>query len=167
MSVLYTEEQLEFKKLMADFMRKEVEPYKNKWDEEGHFPLETYKKAFELGLHTLEIPEELGGAGLDHTTMAMIYEEAGYWDAGFGMTLLTSTVQPLKAAVMYGTREQQQMVADIIMNGGRRTAAPTPPPSSPHTGARETSTSSTVPNALPRWAPTPTSTWYLPPGIRH
>jgi len=115
---IYTEEQLEFKKLMADFMRKEVEPFKAKWDEEGYFPVETYKKAFELGLHTLEIPEEYGGAALDHQTMAMMYEEAGYWDAGFGMSMLTSAVQPLKAVVMFGTEEQKQMVADIIVNGG-------------------------------------------------
>lgn len=118
MSYAYTEEQLGFRDLLADFMRKEVEPYKAQWDEEGHFPLETYKKAFEIGLHMMEVPEEWGGAGLDHETMALIYEEAGYWDAGFGMTMLTSTVQPLKAALKFGTPEQIQMVADVVMNGG-------------------------------------------------
>jgi len=118
MSYAYTEEQLGFRDLLADFMRKEVEPYKAQWDEEGHFPLETYKKAFAMGLHTMEIPEKWGGAGLDHATMALIYEEAGYWDAGFGMSMLTSTVQPLKAAVMFGSDEQIEMVADVVMNGG-------------------------------------------------
>lgn len=118
MSYGYTEEQLMFKDMIADFMRKEVEPHKAQWDEEGYFPFDTYKKAFELGLHTMEIPEEWGGAGLDHETMALIYEEAGYWDAGFGMTLLTSAVQPLKATVMFGTDAQIQMVSDVICNGG-------------------------------------------------
>ena len=107
---IYTEEQLEFKKLMGDFMRKEVEPYKNQWDEEGYFPVETYKKAFSLGLHTLEIPEEYGGAALDHQTMALMYEEAGYWDAGFAMSMMTSAVQPLKAVVMFGSEEQKQWI---------------------------------------------------------
>ena len=115
---IYTEEQLEFKKLMADFMRKEVEPYKNQWDEEGHFPVETYKKAFELGLHTLEIPEEYGGAALDHQTMALMYEEAGYWDAGFAMSMMTSAVQPLKAVVMFGNEEQKRWMSEVIAEKG-------------------------------------------------
>lgn len=111
-------EKMEFVKMMGDFMRKEVEPYKREWDEKGIFPVETYKKAFELGLQTLEIPEELGGAGLDHETMAYVYEEAAYWDAGFAMSMLTTTVQPLKAAILFGTKEQQEMLADIIINKG-------------------------------------------------
>jgi len=124
---MYTDEQLEFKKLVGDFMRKEVEPYKAKWDEEDYFPIEAYKKAFEVGLNMLEIPEDLGGAGLDHNTMAMIYEEAGYWDAGFAMSLLTTSVQALKAAILYGTREQQEMLADIFSNGGIGSYALTEP----------------------------------------
>lgn len=113
-----TAEQMEFVKMVGDFMKKEVEPYKAKWDEEGKFPLETYKKAAEIGLNMLEIPEEMGGAGLDHETMALIYEEGGYWDAGFAMTLFTTSVQALKAVIMYGNDEQKEMMMDIIGNGG-------------------------------------------------
>lgn len=111
-------EQMEFVKMVGDFMKKEVEPYKAQWDEEGTFPLEAYKKAAEIGLNMLEIPEELGGAGLDHETMALIYEEGGYWDAGFAMTLFTTSVQALKAVIMYGNDEQKEMMMDIIGNGG-------------------------------------------------
>ena len=113
-----TAEQMEFVKMVGDFMKKEVEPYKAKWDEEGTFPLEAYKKAAAIGLNMLEFPEELGGAGLDYETMALVYEEGGYWDAGFTNTLLTASIQPLKAVVMYGNEEQKEMMMDIIGNGG-------------------------------------------------
>lgn len=118
MSIVYTDEQKELRQLVADFMRKEVEPYKAQWDREGHFPLETYKKACSLGLHVMEIPEEYGGAGLDHATMAMIFEEMGYWDAGFAITCGTSMVQGLKATLLFGNEEQKKMLADIVVNGG-------------------------------------------------
>ncbi|MBR5642466.1 MAG: acyl-CoA dehydrogenase family protein [Firmicutes bacterium] len=138
MSYAYTEDQLGFRDLLADFMRKEVEPYKAQWDEEGFFPKDTYKKAFEIGLHMMEIPEKWGGAGLDHETMALIYEEAGYWDAGFGMTMLTTTVQPLKATLMFGTDEQIQMVSDVAVNGGFGCWALTEPNSGSDASSLET-----------------------------
>ena len=45
-------------KLARDFGEKEIKPNAARWDREGVFPQEAYKKAMDMGLHCLEIPEE-------------------------------------------------------------------------------------------------------------
>ncbi|HPE16206.1 MAG TPA: acyl-CoA dehydrogenase family protein, partial [Oscillospiraceae bacterium] len=73
----------ELVKMAHDFAEKEIKPNVAKWDREGTFPMETYKKAMQMGLHCLEIPEEYGGGGVDYITVAAVMEELGKYDAGF------------------------------------------------------------------------------------
>ena len=74
MSIELTQEQKELKELIRSFMEREVKPFMSQYDESGEFPVEIYKKAFELGLHCLSIPEEYGGSGLSQTTMGILLE---------------------------------------------------------------------------------------------
>ena len=52
-----TDEQEALVATAREFARKEIIPVAGKLDEEGHFPSEICKKAFEVGLMNLEIPE--------------------------------------------------------------------------------------------------------------
>ena len=83
-----TEDQKELKGLIHNFMQEEVKPYISQYDESGEFPVEIYRKAFNLGFHTLHIPEEYGGSGLDFTTMGVLLEEMGYTESSFALTML-------------------------------------------------------------------------------
>mgnify|MGYP000870735666 CR=1 FL=1 len=60
---------------IRDFMEKEVAPICAAHDRSGELPTEAYRKAFEMGLHCMEIPEEFGGAGIDYMTVAAASEE--------------------------------------------------------------------------------------------
>ena len=71
MGYTLTEEQLDLKNVVAEFMSKEVKPRLHEIDASGEFPVDLYKQAFEIGLHMLEIPEEYGGSGLDHQTVGI------------------------------------------------------------------------------------------------
>lgn len=88
MAYTLTEEQKDLKKLIGSFLKKEVVPVAHEYDESGEFPAEIYKKAFELGFHMLDIPEEYGGAGIDHESFGVLLEEMGYYEPGFAMTIL-------------------------------------------------------------------------------
>ena len=114
---MLNEEQQSLVEMAAKFCEKEVKPYVAEWDREGVFPLETYKKAMELGYHCLEIPEEYGGGGIDYVTVAAIMEEFAKYDLGFATTLMGTTLS-LKPVLMHGTPEQKKMYADIIVGGG-------------------------------------------------
>ena len=52
-----TEEQIAFQKLVHEFSEKEIAPYAKTWDEEHIFPVETLRKAANLGLAGIYVRE--------------------------------------------------------------------------------------------------------------
>jgi butyryl-CoA dehydrogenase len=61
-----TEEQQLLQKSVREFAEAEVKPLAKEIDETGRFPRDTFKKAAELGLTGVALPEHYGGAGMDH-----------------------------------------------------------------------------------------------------
>ncbi len=61
--------------MVRDFVRREVNPIADRYDNEDIYPHELVEPMREMGLFGITIPEEYGGMGLDHTTFAMIFEE--------------------------------------------------------------------------------------------
>ena len=117
MANILTEEQKDLVELVRDFGTNEVKPHIKELDITGEFPLELFKKAFDMGLHILEIPEEDGGAGLDFQTTAVVFEELAKVDAGYAITLVTSFVA-LRAVMASGNEAQKKLFSDIIIPGG-------------------------------------------------
>ncbi|WP_297281009.1 acyl-CoA dehydrogenase family protein [uncultured Anaerococcus sp.] len=117
MGYLLKDEGKELVQLAHDFCEKEILPCAAEWDREGTFPKEVLEKAMEIGFHTLEIPEEYGGSGMDYITVAAVYEEFGKYDLGFATTLMANTLS-LKPVLMHGTEEQKQRYSETIVNGG-------------------------------------------------
>ena len=56
-------------------------------DPANTFPADLVREASRLGLRTLKIPKEHGGAGIDCLTEVLVQEELCAGDIGFGMTL--------------------------------------------------------------------------------
>lgn len=71
----YSEQQRMIQQMVLDFTKKEIKPYFQKWDEEQVFPSELFKKAGELGLMGILVPEEYGGAALGYEEYILIIEE--------------------------------------------------------------------------------------------
>lgn len=117
MGYILNEDQMSLVKMAHDFCEKEIKPYAAEWDKNDIFPLETVKKAMEIGYHCLEIPEEFGGGGVDYVTVAAVMEEFAKYDLGFATTLMGTTLS-LKPVLMHGTDAQKQMYADVIVGGG-------------------------------------------------
>lgn len=117
MGYLLNEEQRGLVAMAHDFCEKELKPFAAQWDREGIFPLETYKKAMEIGYHCLEIPEEFGGSSINYITVAAVMEEFAKYDLGFATTLMGTTLS-LKPVLMHGTPEQKKMYSEIIVGGG-------------------------------------------------
>ncbi|SMC49159.1 acyl-CoA dehydrogenase family protein [Papillibacter cinnamivorans] len=117
MAIVLTEEQIQLRDLVRDFMAGEVKPYISEFDEKGEFPLEIYRKSFELGFHCLDIPEGNGGIGLDNKTMCVILEEIGKVEPAMAITMLCTSLA-MKCVLVGKNQEQIQRVADILMPGG-------------------------------------------------
>ncbi len=70
-----TEDQRAFQDMAAAFARDEMEPYAREWDENSLFPVDTLRKAAELGFGGIYVREDVGGSGLTRTDAAIIFEE--------------------------------------------------------------------------------------------
>ncbi|HJP34717.1 MAG TPA: acyl-CoA dehydrogenase family protein [Gammaproteobacteria bacterium] len=77
------EERRTFRDAMARFVRNEIEPFADDWDEAGAFPWAVHEKACALGLFGFDIDEVYGGLGFDDAFMrAASAEEFGRGGAG-------------------------------------------------------------------------------------
>lgn len=76
--MILTQEHLELKRTIANFVEKEVNPYVESWEESGIFPAQAlFKKMGDLGLLGISKPIENGGMGLDYTYEMLAAEEFG------------------------------------------------------------------------------------------
>ena len=69
------EEHKLLQRTVREFAESEVKPLAREIDETGEFPRETFRKAAELGLTGVAIPESEGGAGFDHIAYSIVIEE--------------------------------------------------------------------------------------------
>jgi butyryl-CoA dehydrogenase len=103
-----TEEQALLQKSVREFAEAEVRPLAKELDETGHFPRELFKKAAELGLTGIAVPEAEGGAGFDHIAYTIVIEEISRCCASTGVIL--SVQNSLYGAPLhhYGSAEQKK-----------------------------------------------------------
>ena len=137
MSKLLTEEQKDLIRLVAEFGKKEVAPVAAVCDRDGIFPAEVYEKAFGMGLHMLDIPYDMGGAGLDAVTAMCLTEELSKYDSGFATSVLAVGLAA-KAVMVGGTKEQIQRFSDTVAPGQFAAFALTEPNAGSDAGATRT-----------------------------
>lgn len=70
-----SEEQIAFKKMAQEFARDEIAPHASTWDKEHYFPIDTLKKAAELGLAAIYVRDDIGGSALSRVDAALIFEQ--------------------------------------------------------------------------------------------
>ncbi len=115
--ILLTEAQKDLQAMFRDFARKEIMPIAAEYDEKGEFPKEVFKKAVDMGLTTMGLPEEFGGSGEGSLTGSLLSEELGYADAGFASAVGACNLATIPI-MMGGNKEQKQMAADVLLQGG-------------------------------------------------
>jgi alkylation response protein AidB-like acyl-CoA dehydrogenase len=71
----FTEEHQLFRESLKDFLRKEVAPHIEKWEETGRIEPFIWKKFGEMGYFGLAVPEEYGGLDLDLFYTVILLEE--------------------------------------------------------------------------------------------
>ncbi len=81
--VMFTEEHIAFRKMVRQFVDKEIQPYVDEWEAAGSFPAhELFPKLGALGLLGLEYDSAYGGQDADHLYTVILREELGRIDAG-------------------------------------------------------------------------------------
>jgi butyryl-CoA dehydrogenase len=103
-----TEEQRLLQKSVREFAESEVKPLAKELDETGRFPREVFKKAAELGLAGIALPEAEGGAGFDHIAYSIVIEEISRCCASTGVILSVQNSLYCDPLHRFGTEEQKR-----------------------------------------------------------
>jgi alkylation response protein AidB-like acyl-CoA dehydrogenase len=73
-----TEEQAAIQETALAFAKERIAPHASEWDEKGHFPVDVIREVAPLGMGTIYVPEDKGGAGLSRLDGALIMEALAY-----------------------------------------------------------------------------------------
>lgn len=91
-----------------DFAENELKPIAAKLDREHLFPAEQIKTMGELGLMSVDVPEEYGGTGLDYLAYAIGIEEISRGCASSGVIMSVNNSLYLTPLMKYGTDKQKK-----------------------------------------------------------
>jgi alkylation response protein AidB-like acyl-CoA dehydrogenase len=106
--MLLTPDQTMIRDAVRDFAQQELWPNAAQWDKEHTFPHAVHQGLAALGAYGICVPEDLGGAGLDYTTLAIVLEEIAAGDGGTS-TAISVTNCPVNAILMrYGNAAQKK-----------------------------------------------------------
>src|SRR5579863_1709540 len=108
MNLELSEEQKLLQKTVREFAESDVKPLAKENDETGRFPRDTFKKAAELGLTGVALPDSEGGAGFDHVAYSIVIEEISRCCASTGVILSVQNSLYCEPIHRYGTEEQKK-----------------------------------------------------------
>jgi alkylation response protein AidB-like acyl-CoA dehydrogenase len=93
-------EQIEFRDTVRDFVEDEVKPVTLKADRldlnDRTLPVDVLRKASQMGLRTLAMPEDLGGVGADALTSCIVTEELAVGDTDVAAVLAETSALGLR-----------------------------------------------------------------------
>jgi alkylation response protein AidB-like acyl-CoA dehydrogenase len=101
------------------FVAKEVIPVASEMEHRNEYPHELVAQMKQMGLFGLNIPEEYGGAGIDTTTFAMIFEEISKGWLGLAGVIGSNSVM-CDVVVRFGTEEQKRRYLPGMASGEKR-----------------------------------------------
>ncbi|MED1442971.1 acyl-CoA dehydrogenase family protein [Aeribacillus composti] len=108
MNFEFTEEQRMLRKMVRNFVDKEIIPNMREWDERGYFDTIIWKRLKELGLLGVCIPEKYSGSGMDYNSLAIVCEELERGDTAFRTAVSVHTGLNSMTLLQWGTEEQKQ-----------------------------------------------------------
>ncbi|MEZ7499764.1 acyl-CoA dehydrogenase family protein [Flavobacterium sp. Arc3] len=107
--------------MIQEFISNEIIDHIDEWEKEGMVSREIWKRAGELGLLCIDMPEMYGGGGLDFSFNALLIEEfAKKGISGPGFSLHSDIVAPY--LLKYGTEAQKQKYLPQMAKGDMITA---------------------------------------------
>ena len=117
MNFSFTEDHKMITQMVKDFAEKEIRPNVGKWDEEQHFPKDLFKKAGELGLMGVLVPEEFGGAGLGYFEYIAVIAEISKVCGSIGLSVAAHNSLCTNHILKFGNEEQKKKWLPKLASG--------------------------------------------------
>ena len=115
--MLLTQDQEMIRDAVRAFAQTELWPQAARWDKEHTFPHDVHQGLAALGAYGICVPEDLGGAGLDYLSLALVLEEIAAGDGGTS-TAISVTNCPVNAILLrHGSPAQQRQWLTPLARG--------------------------------------------------
>ncbi len=105
--MLLTEDQRAVQDAVRAYVQDHIAPQAAQWDKTHHFPQAELRGLAELGCYGIAVPTELGGAGLDYISLAIILEEIAAGD-GATSTVVSVNNCPVCSILMAWANDAQK-----------------------------------------------------------
>jgi len=112
-----TEEQQQIKQMVKEFADSEIKPHLMEWDEAQHFPTDVFRKAGELGMLGVTVPDSYGGAALSYVDYVNVIEELGVVDSGFALSVAAHNSLCTGHIYLAGNDEQKKKWLPKLTSG--------------------------------------------------
>ncbi|HUW66148.1 MAG TPA: acyl-CoA dehydrogenase family protein [Spirochaetia bacterium] len=117
MDLSLSEEIMEMKRTIREFVDKEVDAYGQQIEDEDRIPQVLLDKAKDMGLFGMSIPEEYGGLGLSLLDRCLLLEELGRGPAGYVSVIGAHTGIGSTGIVELGSEEQKKRYLPAMARG--------------------------------------------------
>ncbi|HLP12910.1 MAG TPA: acyl-CoA dehydrogenase [Flavobacteriales bacterium] len=103
--------------MVRDFAEKEIRPHLMQWDEEQFFPRDLFRKAGELGLMGVLVPQEYGGSGLSYFEYISVIEEIAKVCGSIGLSFAAHNSLCTNHILEFGNEEQKKKYLPKLASG--------------------------------------------------
>jgi alkylation response protein AidB-like acyl-CoA dehydrogenase len=117
------DEQRMWRDAVHDFVSKEVKPKAHEVDENAEFNWSAVRKMGPLGLLGLNIPEEIGGSGVDSVSAAIAIEELGWGCGSTALAIAAHNGLGCAPITLFGSEEQKVTFLPHVVSGKGKLAA--------------------------------------------
>jgi len=105
----------EHRERVRAFVDEEIAPVVDDYEERGEFPVDVIEKLGEAGLYGITVPEEYGGAGLDHRSLVVTIEElARVWKIPAGVVSLSCGLIANTLESFADDWQKEEWLADVF-----------------------------------------------------
>jgi len=109
-----TEEQKMIQQLARDFARNEIAPVAEHYDQAHEYPWPVIKKAQELGLTVMNIPEDYGGLGLSLFEEVLVGEELAWGCSGISTSISINGLALLPILIAGGDEQKKEYLGRSV-----------------------------------------------------
>ncbi len=114
----FSEEHIMMRDMVREFVDKEIWPYKNRFENKDYaFTEECMKKAGELGLLGVAVPEAYGGLGMGFVSTMLVCDYISGATGSFSTAFGAHTGIGTMPITLYGTEEQKQKYVPKLASG--------------------------------------------------
>ncbi|HEY2889424.1 MAG TPA: acyl-CoA dehydrogenase family protein [Dongiaceae bacterium] len=112
-----SEQQTMIREMARSFAQEKLAPNSASWDRDSRFPAEAIAEMGELGFMGMLVPEEWGGAGVDHIAYVMAVEEIAAGDAACSTVMAVHNSVGCMPVLKFGSEAQKKRFLRPLATG--------------------------------------------------